>query len=363
MKTYRVGVIPGDGIGPAVVAAAQRVLEALAQAVGTFSFTWQVLDAGADTFRRTGYAIASGDVERIRSSVDATLKGPVGLPDVRHPDGTEAGVLGGVLRQGLDAFANIRPITSSEGEPSPLRSGKLIDYVIVRENTEGLYASRGKGVGDETQFVDELRITRAATERIVREAFAIALTRAGAPADGVSRVTCVDKANVLASYAFFRAVFSEVAEEVLLQHPSITIEFMHADAAAAALVEHPEHFDVIVCENFIGDILSDLGAATVGGLGTCPSANVGDGSAYFEPVHGSAPDLIAQDPLAERADPTAQILAGAMLLDYLGEHHASGRLRAAVRDARAAVMRNERGSEFVLTPLTNEVIARLSQTD
>jgi 3-isopropylmalate dehydrogenase len=148
-----------------------------------------------------------------------------------------------------------------------------------------------------------------------------------------------------------------------LQHPLLTIEFMHADAAAAALVEHPEHFDVIVCENFIGDILSDLGAATVGGLGTCPSANVGDGVAYFEPVHGSAPDLIAQDPLAERADPTAQILAGAMLLDYLGEHHASGRLRAAVRDARAAVMRSECGSELVLTPLTNEVIARLSQTD
>ena len=360
MKIYRVGVIPGDGIGPTVVAAAQAVLTEAADERFTIDFV--EIDGGADTFRRTGRALADADLRRIRDEFDATLKGPVGLPEVRNSDGTEAGVLGGILRTGLDAFANIRPIVRIPGVPSPLAGDPHIDYVIVRENTEGLYASRGKGVGNNDTHVDQLLVTRGATERIARRAFAIAATRAGAPADAVSRITCVDKANVLPSMAFFRRIFDEVANELGREHPSIAVEHMHVDAAAAALVERPGHFDVIVCENLIGDILSDLGAATVGGVGTCASANIGDSAAYFEPVHGSAPDLIATDPSGQSADPTAQILSGAMLLDYLGEISTADRVRRAL--ARARQQLTERDAQHIrVSGLTEAVIRELTETD
>lgn len=361
MKTYRIGVIKGDGIGPAIVGASLRVLDAVASRFGTFSCELVVVDAGADTFRRTGQALADADLQRIQHEFDATLKGPVGLPEVRNPDGTEAGVLGGILRTGLDAFANIRPIANTAGVPTPLRSAEPIDYVIVRENTEGLYASRGKGVGNHTAHVDQLLVTRSATERIVRKAFEIASTRSGAVEDGISRVTCVDKANVLPSLAFFRRVFDEVAESLLAEHPSITVEHMYVDAAAAALVERPQHFDVIVCENLIGDILSDLGAATVGGIGTCPSANLGEQAAYFEPVHGSAPDLAAADSSCERADPTAQILSVAMMLDFLGEHEAASSIRIAVEDARVELAQTDAlTGPSRLTALTDAIVAKIN---
>lgn len=361
MKTYRIGVINGDGIGPAIVAASLRVLDAVAAKSTTFRCERTIVDAGADTFRRTGSALADDDLQRILHDFDATLKGPVGSPEVRHIDGTEAGVLGGILRTGLDAYANIRPITSVAEVATPLRSAQPIDYVIVRENTEGLYASRGKGVGNNNAHVDQLLVTRNATERIVRRAFEIAAARFGAPEDGVSRVTCVDKANVLPSMAFFRRVFDEVAESMRREHPSIVAEHMYVDAAAAALIDRPQHFDVIVCENLIGDILSDLGAATVGGIGTCPSANLGEHGAYFEPVHGSAPNLAAIDPSGELADPTAQILSVAMMLDYLGEHAAAAQVRDAVRDARVELAQTTHGLESArLTPLTEAVLAKIN---
>ena len=217
--------------------------------------------------------------------------------------------------------------------PGALAAQPHIDYVIVRENTEGLYASRGRGVGNDHAHADQLLVTRAGTERVVRRAFRVAATRAGAPADGISRVTCVDKANVLPSLAFFRRVFDEIAEEMRREHPGIVAEHRYVDACAAELITNPGHYDVIVTENLIGDILSDLGAATVGGLGTGPSGNVGDGAAYFEPVHGSAPDLADGPGGADRANPAAQILSGAMLLDFVGEPEAAERIRRAVASA------------------------------
>ncbi|MCG2623281.1 isocitrate/isopropylmalate family dehydrogenase [Arthrobacter sp. I2-34] len=316
MREYHLGLIPGDGIGPELTAAAAAVLETAAR--GRFVLRWHREDGGAGTYRRTGTALSAAALERIRG-YDATLKGPVGLPEVRTPDGLEAGVLGGILRTGLDAYANLRPVRSL------LPGGRRIDYVIVRENTEGLYASRGNGVGNDHAMVDQLLVTRAGTERIVRRAFAAAAARRGAPADGVRRVTCVDKANVLRSYAFFRRIFDEVAEEF----PQVEAEHRYADAAAYELVAAPGRFDVIVTENFIGDILSDVGAATVGGLGMCPAANVGDGAAYFEPAHGSAPALAGRD----RANPAGQLLCAAMLLDHLGEAGAAADLRGAVTAA------------------------------
>lgn len=202
-----------------------------------------------------------------------------------------------------------------------------IDYVVVRENVEGLYASRGRGLvwNDGEAAADALLVTRAGTERIAHKAFKLAGSRKGAPADGARRVTCVDKSNVLRSLAFFRSVVEEVAGE----YPDVEVEYRYADAAAQALVLEPSRLSVIVTENMFGDILSDLGGATVGGLGLCPSANLGDGAAVFEPIHGSVPHLAGTN----TACPVGTILSAAMMLEALGETGAAFDLEQAVEAA------------------------------
>jgi isocitrate/isopropylmalate dehydrogenase len=326
VRSYRVVVIPGDGIGPEVTAAALAVLDA---AQDGFALQIEPHSAGAGRYRETGAAMADTTLAACRSA-DGVLKGPVGDPAVRHPDGTEAGTLGGILRPGLDAYANVRPVRLYPGVTSALRGIEAggIDYVIVRENTEGLYASRGKGTVTPDVVTDYMTMSRKGIERVVRKAFALAASRSGAPGEGVRRVTCVDKANVLRGFALFREIFDAVAAE----HPAIAADHLYADAAAAALVERPGSFDVLVMENFVGDILSDLGAATVGGLGMCPSGNIGAACAYFEPIHGAAPGLAGTD----RANPLATILSGALLLDWLGEAATAARVRAAVERALAS---------------------------
>jgi len=320
---YRIAVIRGDGIGPELVDSALAVLAAVGVALD-----FEFLDGGADTYRRTGEALSAGAVAAVRDA-DATLKGPTGLPHIRKPDGTEAGLLGGILRNGLDLYANVRPIRLLPGAAPRLRvEPGEIDYVIVRENTEGLYAARGKGVGNARAMADTLLVTREGCARIARHAFELAGRRSGAPADGVRRVTCVDKANVLRTMAFFRAVFLEVARD----YPDIEAECRYVDATAQALVTEPERFDVIVTENMLGDILSDLGGGTVGGVALCPSGNIGADAAYFEPIHGTAPALAGQD----KANPISQILAAAMMLDHLGETAAADAVRAAVNAALAS---------------------------
>jgi isocitrate/isopropylmalate dehydrogenase len=321
-RRYPVAVIRGDGIGPELIDAALAVLAAAGAAFG-FGLDLTEVAGGAAAYQRDGVPMTAAGLEVVRRSV-ATLKGPSGLPGVRHPDGTEAGLLGGVLRNGLDLYANVRPIRLLPGIASRLRAEPgSIDYVIVRENTEGLYLSRGRGTGNSHAMSDTLLVTRAGCERIARFAFELARRRGGAPADGVTRVTLVDKANVLASMAFFRQVFGEVAAA----YPDVAAEWLYVDAAAQALVMRPEHFDVIVTENMFGDILSDLGGGTVGGIAMCPSGNIGDAAAYFEPIHGSAPELAGRG----AANPLGQILAAAMLLDHLGERPAGERVRACVQ--------------------------------
>jgi isocitrate/isopropylmalate dehydrogenase len=321
-RSYPVAVIPGDGIGPELVGAALAVLGAAGAEFG-FALELTEVAAGAGAYVRDGTAMSDAALAVVRQS-RATLKGPVGLPDVRRPDGTEAGVLGGVLRGGLDLYASVRPVQLLPGVPSRLRAEPgSIDYVIVRENTEGLYLSRGKAVGNRHAMSDTLLVTRAGCERISRFAFRLARQRSGAPADGARRVTLADKANVLGTMYFFRQVFTEVAAEF----PDVAAECLYIDAVAQDLVMRPEHFDVIVTENMFGDIISDLGGGTVGGVAMCPCGNIGDGAAYFEPIHGSAPSLAGQG----TANPLAQILAGAMLLDYVGEPEAAGRIRECVR--------------------------------
>jgi isocitrate/isopropylmalate dehydrogenase len=317
-RSYPVAVIRGDGIGPELIDAALAVLDAAGAEFG-FTLDTTEVEAGAGAYQRDGTAMTAAALETVRQA-RATLKGPVGLPEVRLPDGTEAGVLGGVLRGGLDLYASVRPVRLLPGAPSRLRAEPgSIDYVIVRENTEGLYLSRGKAVGNRHAMSDTLLVTRAGCERICRFAFRMAREREGAPADGARRVTLADKANVLGTMYFFRQVFLEVAAEF----PDVAAECRYADAVAQDLVMCPERFDVIVTENMLGDILSDLGGGTVGGVGMCPCGNLGDSAAYFEPIHGSAPSLAGRG----AANPLGQILAAAMLLFYVGEQQAAVRVR------------------------------------
>jgi 3-isopropylmalate dehydrogenase len=322
MRTYKVVVIKGDGIGPELVEAAMNVLGSVEEALGGFKLEIDYREGGAGLYKKSGENLSAETMQAIKGA-HATMKGPVGLPEVRLKDGTEAGTLGGVLRTGLDTYVNLRPVRLMPGVEAPTRAKPgTIDYAIVRENTEGLYLSRGKGIGTNDAMADTLMITRKGTERVARYAFELARKRNGAPADGKRRVTCVDKSNVIASYAFFRRVFDEVGEA----YPDIQRDYLYADAAAQELVLNPQHFDVLVMENFLGDILSDLGGATVGGIGLCPSGNIGDKYAYFEPIHGSAPGIAGQD----KANPVSQVLTAVLMLEHLGETGGADLVRRAV---------------------------------
>jgi len=324
LKIYHIVLLPGDGIGPEIVDAMVEVLDTLQRLLGNFRLDYESRDAGARTYLETGEPISADTLQAVRTA-DATLKGPVGLPVVRKPDGTEAGLLGGLLRVGLDLYANVRPIRLFPNAPTPLKNKApdSIDYLFLRENTEGLYLSRGVGLVTSSAATDSLMLTLKGCERISRFAFKLSMEKKrGAPEDGRKRVTLIEKSNVLRSFAFFREIFLRVAEET----PSVEAECLYADAASAALVTRPEHFQVLVTENMFGDILSDLGAATVGGLGMCPAANIGDRLAYFEPIHGTAPDIAGKG----TANPVAQIRAAAMMLDYLGERDAAEILEKAL---------------------------------
>jgi 3-isopropylmalate dehydrogenase len=263
----------------------------------------------------------------------AILHGAAGMPGITYPDGTEVGNdLHLQLRFRLDLYANVRPIRLYPGVRSPLEGWKpgQIDYVIVRENTEGLYASRGAGVNLRGEVVtDTLVVTRKGTERVARFCFELASRRNGAPRDGKRRVTVCDKANILRTYAFFRQVCDEVAAD----YPAVEIDYAYADAITVHLLKKPDHYDVIVAENMFGDIISDLGAGTVGGLGIAASAELGDRHGLFQGAHGSAPDIAGQD----LASPIATILSGALMLRWLGERHDDAALQGGADRVQAAV--------------------------
>lgn len=306
-----IAIVPGDGIGPEVCACAVEIMEA---AAGSASFKFDYYEGGADTYLKVGTALPDATLEACRSA-HAILHGAAGLPNVTYPDGTEAGQdFSMKMRSALDLYANIRPVRryDSASGGSGNKELKPIDYVIVRENTEGLYAARSGGnILQDRVATDTLVITRDGVERIVRAAADLAMQRSGAPGDGKRRVTIVDKANVLRSYAFFR----KIALEVLEEYPDIEVECILVDAMTTYMVQSPQRLDVVVTENMFGDILSDLGAATIGGLGLAPSAEIGDRHGYFQGIHGSAPDI------ANRAiaNPIATILSACMLMEWLGQ--------------------------------------------
>jgi len=241
----------------------------------------------------------------------------------------------------------VRPVKLLKGVRSPLidfQSNKAIDYIIVRENTEGLYASRGAGVLLRGEFAsDSLVVTRKGTERVARFACDLSSKRNGAPRDGVSRMTVCDKANILRSYAFFRSICNEVAADFT----DVQIDYAYADAITVHLVKNPDFYDVIVAENMFGDIISDLGAATVGGMGVSPSGEIGDNHALFQGAHGSAPDIAGQD----AASPVATVLSAALMLDWLGDRHGDTTLIEGAERVREAVNDVLAQGEFVPSDL------------
>ena len=304
MDQIKIGVIPGDGIGPEVVAEGVKVLREIEHRLEGVQFELRELDVGAARYLRTGEVLSLDTLEAFKD-YRAILLGAIGLPDVRLPNGTEiAPQLD--LREQLDLYCGIRPAYLYHERHSPLKGYRKgeIDFVIFRENTEGLFSSRQQPYVPNAEAVsDALKVSRKPSERIFRAAFQAAKHRRGL-------VTLVDKANALPSMAFFRRIFDEIAQEF----PEVRTERLYADAAVFHLLRRPQSFDVIVTENFLGDLLSDLAAALVGGMGMTPSADIGHQLAVFQPCHGSAPDIAGRG----IANPTATILSVAMMLDWLG---------------------------------------------
>ena len=327
-RRFQIAVMPGDGIGPEVMDAALAVLGAAIGEDAGFTLDYEHLVAGAAAWRDTGSAMPEEVFERARAA-DAILLGAMGLPDVRYEDGTEiAPQLD--LRFRLGLYAGVRPVKALPGGARPLSDprGADIDLVIVRESTEGLFASRGKGIVENDRIArDTMVITRETCEHLFDASFRLAERRKAR--GGKGKVTCVDKSNVFASMAFFRKVFDECAA----RFPDIEAAHHYVDAAALDMVRKPWEFDVMVTENMFGDILSDLTAALVGGMGMAPSGDIGDEHALFQPAHGSAPDIAGQG----IANPLAAIQSAAMMLDWLADRHGLPACAEAGRRIDAAV--------------------------
>ena len=321
MKRYRIATIPGDGIGPEVVEAATAVLDVAARRFG-FTLDFERLPYGADHYLATGETLPEHAFVHLRDDVDAMLLGAVGDPRVPGNEHARDILLG--LRFRLDLYINLRPVVLLHPDITPLKAAGPIDFVIFRENTEGLYLARGRTQGQE-HIAEEVNTERG-VERIIRAAFEYAHTH------GRRRVTMSDKSNAIPAHRIWQTTFKTVAAGF----PSIQAEHRYVDALAMEMVRNPQRFDVIVTNNLYGDILSDLGAGLVGGLGLAASANLHPGRpGLFEPVHGSAPLLAGKD----RANPLAAILTSAMMLADLGQADAAARLDGAVRGALAAGIR------------------------
>jgi 3-isopropylmalate dehydrogenase len=300
-----IAVLRGDGIGPEVVASGITVLRATEAMLRGVRFELREFSVGAGEYLRNGDPLSATTLDEIKQC-DAILLGAMGLPEVRWPNGVEMTPQID-LREKLDLYNGVRPIRLYHALHTPLKnhSAGEIDFVLVRENCEGLFAERLTPRPSARDFeTDTMKITRHGAERICRAAFNIAGKRR-------QHVTLVDKANVLPSMAFFRKIFDEIACEF----PSVRTERVYVDAMALFLVQRPQSFDVIVTENMFGDILSDLAAGIVGGMGMAPSADLGDRHGLFQPSHGTAPTIAGKG----IANPVATILSVAMMLDWLGQ--------------------------------------------
>jgi isocitrate dehydrogenase (NAD+) len=323
---YRVTLIPGDGTGPELVEATRRVLEATG-----VPFEWDVQEAGADVMDKYGTPLPEAVLDSIRKN-KVGLKGPI-----TTPVGTGFRSVNVALRKALDLYANLRPARYMKGVRSRYEE---IDLVVVRENTEGMYV----GIEHEViagEAAEAIRIiTRKGSERIVRFAFDYARE------NGRRKVTAVHKANIL---KFTDGLFLGVAREVAQQYPDIEFEDRIVDNMCMQLVQRPQEYDVIVTTNLFGDIVSDLCSGLVGGLGVAPGANIGDGIAVFEPVHGSAPKYTGQN----KVNPIANILSGVLMLRYLNEKEAADRVQNAI----AAVVAEGKSVTYDMKPTRDDPTA------
>lgn len=358
----KIALIRGDGIGIDVADATIEVVTQACALSGATDLQYDEIRAGAGYYAETGHDIELDGEDRA-GAADAIFLGAIGLPSIRYEDGTEISPHLR-LRDRFGLYAGIRPIKAYPNAPQRLADPRAagIDMVILRESTEGLFYSaaahkRSQVIGD-TEVRDTLRITRATTEKLHNFAFKLAQKRKARGKPG--RVTCVDKANVFTSMAFFRKIFDEIKPN----YPDIEAGYNYVDAQALDLVRRPWDFDVMVMENMFGDILSDLGGGLVGGMGMAACAEIGDANGLFQPAHGSAPDIMGQD----KANPLAAILSGALMLDYLAERSGDKRYSdaAALIDgsvdrgfAENALRPMEFGGDMGTKAITREVMAGL----
>ncbi|HKJ00605.1 MAG TPA: isocitrate/isopropylmalate family dehydrogenase [bacterium] len=317
---YRIAVLPGDGIGVEVTRASLEVLREAQRLVGGYALDFTELPAGAFCYKETGEALPKATVDEAAKS-DAILLGACGWPEIRYPDGTE--IRPQVeLRFILDLYAGVRPIRYYPGTPQVLANSgaRPIDFILIRESTEGLFASRGT-MRNDAAAGETLLITRHTTERLMRYGYQLARSRKAKGHPG--RLTCVDKANVFSAFAFYRSIYDEVG----LEFTDVEKDYCYVDAMALNMVRKPWDYDVMVMENMFGDILSDLGAGLIGGMGMAPSGDIGDEHAVFQPSHGTAPDIAGKG----LANPVAMVLSAAMLCDHLAEKRGNAALGRTAR--------------------------------
>ena len=352
MKTYRIAVIPGDNIGPEVVAEGLRVLERL-QELGICAFTLESFPWGAGYYLETGRAAPEDVAARLRG-FDAIYLGAQGDP-ARVPEHIPPQQLMHAIRKGLQLFANVRPVKWYPGTEMPIKNTEPIDYVIVRENTEGEYSGTGGRIHQGTEYETAMMatiLTRPATERIMRYAFELARKR-----NGKKYVHSVTKAGALhLIMGFWDEVFTRVAAD----YPDVRTTKANVDATSMYLVTRAHTFDVMVTTNLMGDILSDEGACLCGSIGLAPSAQIAAAPgvpSMFEPIHGSAPDIAGKG----IANPAATIFAAAMMLDWLGENEAAALINRAVEGvlAERAVRTPDLGGTASTKQMSDAIVARL----
>ena len=330
---HNVTLIPGDGIGPEVAMAAKRVVDASGAEIN-----WHVVDAGESQMEKYGTPLPQHVLDSVRADGIA-LKGPI-----TTPIGVGFRSVNVALRKEFDLYANVRPARTFKGVESRYEN---VDLVVVRENTEDLYAGIEHKIGDVAAESIKL-ITRAGSERIARFAFDYAVK------NGRKKVTCVHKANIMKRSD---GLFLDVCRGVAAEYPQIEFEDKIVDALCMQLVQHPETFDVLVLPNLYGDIVSDLCAGLVGGLGLTPSANIGVSGAIFEPIHGSAPDIAGQ----HKINPTAAILSASLMLAHLGEAKAAADIERAVTKviSEGKTLTQDMGGTASTEELADAVIAAL----
>jgi 3-isopropylmalate dehydrogenase len=361
-SSLQVALIKGDGIGIDVSDAALAVVDAGLARSGAVRLRYREIAAGAAYYADSGRDIEPGG-EEAAGRADAIFLGAIGLPSIRHGDGTEISPHLR-LRDIYQLYAGVRPVRAYPNAPQRLADPRAanIDLVILRESTEGLFYSaavHGRSeVIDDREVRDVLRITRATTEKLHRFGFELARRRRQQGRPG--KLTCVDKANVFTSMAFFRRIYDEIAAD----YTDIETDYNYVDAQALDLIRRPWEFDVLVTENMFGDILSDLAGGLVGGMGMAACAEIGDDTGLFQPAHGSAPDIMGQD----RANPLAAVLSGAMMLEYLARKADRPALADAAALIEAAVYRGfeqnrirplEFGGDMGTRAVTREVLALL----